>query len=147
MSLNTTQRYLTILIDTLSGLLRYFPRFSIYVEDIRSMLRSITKPNAPLPRQEAAVKVDFRTRPIPGLEQLNSDESTLPLVNEKDKTPTSPSGMGMDKSVPGNALTSPNPLQDRSIDLPLNYEDFFWPYLGTLGYDTDLISDPSHGLL
>jgi hypothetical protein len=52
MSLNTAQRYLKISINTLSGSLQYFLGFSIYVGDIRNMLRSVTEPNAPLPRQK-----------------------------------------------------------------------------------------------
>jgi hypothetical protein len=29
----------------------------------------------------------------------------------------------------------------------MNNKDLFWPYLGTLEYDADLISDSNHGLL
>lgn len=65
MGTETAHRYFTAFIQTLQSLLRYFPRFYIYVNDIRNMLRSIEEPNAPLPTQTASAEVDFRMRRIP----------------------------------------------------------------------------------
>lgn len=65
MATETAHRYFTAFIQTLQSLLRYFPRFYIYVNDIRNMLRSIEEPNAPLPAQTASAEVDFRMRRIP----------------------------------------------------------------------------------
>jgi hypothetical protein len=72
MSPNTARRYFVAFIETLAKLLVYFPRFAIFVNDIRNMLRSIDEPNAPLPAQKASTEVDFRARPVSSEE--NSDE-------------------------------------------------------------------------
>lgn len=70
----TARYYFTAFIKTLQALLRYFPRFYVYVNDIRNMLRSIEEPNAPLPPQIASTEVDFRMRRIPS-EPSSEDES------------------------------------------------------------------------
>lgn len=149
MSPTKAQHYFTIFVDTLARLLRYFPKFSIYVEDIRNMLRSIMEPNAPLPRQKAAVEVDFRARPVPGGERSDGDDSEPPSVVRQNEPPKlgSPSCVNSNNSIPPGALINPSLPADQGVGLPVDSEDLFWPFLGTLDSSTDPISDPSHGLL
>ncbi|KAF2821007.1 hypothetical protein CC86DRAFT_470803 [Ophiobolus disseminans] len=74
MSADTARQYFTVFIRTLAKLLQYFPKFAVFVNDIRNMMRSIEVPGAPLPAQKASTEVDFRARPISSEE--NSDEET-----------------------------------------------------------------------
>lgn len=147
MSPATAQRYFAVFIDTLARLLKYFPRFNIYVEDIRNMLRSITEPNAPLPRQKVAVEVDFRASPVPGGERSDSDEPIPPLAAEQDGARAHSSEPDLDQSMSSHTLFNPSFSNKQSLQTPTDDKTLLWPYLGTADYDLDLISDPSHGLL
>ncbi|KAF3042273.1 hypothetical protein E8E11_007110 [Didymella keratinophila] len=144
MSPATAQRYFAVFIETLVRLLRYFPRFVIYVEDIRNMLRSIADPDAPLPRQKAAVEVDFRARPILGEERSDSDGSTA--AADRDRASPPPSALDLGQTMASNTADLTPPIS-QSVQRPDDDDTHFWPYLGTADYDLDLISDPSHGLL
>lgn len=149
MSPTSAQHYFTVFIETLTRLLRCFPKFSIYVEDIRNMLQSITEPNAPLPRQKASVEVDFTARPVPGGERSDSDEGSPPSAAELDgaRGPVYPPSVDQNKSGPAHASIHPTVLTDPNVALSVDDGDIFWPYLGTTGYNTDVITDPSHDLL
>ncbi|KAJ4982743.1 mucin-desulfating sulfatase (n-acetylglucosamine-6-sulfatase) [Stagonosporopsis vannaccii] len=145
MSPATAQRYFADFIDTLSRLLKYFPRFSIYVEDIRNMLRSITEPNAPLPRQKAAVEVDFRARPITGSERSDSDECTVPTAAERNGTSVPQANSDLNDKT--HIFSTPPVSDGQTFQTPPDETLLLWPYLGTVEYDLDPISDPNHGLL
>lgn len=149
MSPATAQRYFTVFIEALARLLQVFPKFSIYVEDIRNMLQSITEPNAPLPRQKAAVEVDFRARPVPGGEKSDSDESILPSAGEPRgaHAPMPLPDPALSQNMPSDSLMDLSIANNQNAQLPVDNTDLLWPYLGTVDYDSDLISDPSHGLL
>jgi hypothetical protein len=154
MSPSTAQSYFTVFIKTLACLLPYFPKFSIYVEDIRNMLGSITEPDAPLLRQKAAVEVDFRARPVPGGERSDSDESTKktsPSAAEQDGVVAraSTSGVLLDSSdtVRADTLMTGSLQINQGVNLPIDDQELLWPYLGVAEYDTNPITNPSHGPL
>ncbi|KAJ8112763.1 hypothetical protein OPT61_g4946 [Boeremia exigua] len=140
----TAQQYFDVFINALVCLLKYFPKFQIYVEDIRNMLRSITHPNAPLPRQKADVEVDFRARPIPESERSDSGESTVPPAAQQGTTFASPADPNLNQGISSHIFASPAVVDAQALQTRTEYQ---WPYLGTDHYDLDLISDPSHSLL
>lgn len=145
MSPAIAQQYFVDFIETLARLLKYFPRFSIYVEDIRNMLRSITEPNAPLPRQKAAVEVDFRARPVSGSELSDSDEYAGPTAAERNEV-SAPSAVP-DLNQSAHTFSNPPVSDSRALQTTADDQLLLWPYLGTADYGLNSISDPSHGLL
>lgn len=147
MSPTTAQRYFAIFIDTLTHLLEYFPKFRMYVEDIRNMLRSITEPDVPLPPQKAAVEVDFRARPSVVSERSDSDDCIRSTADEREGDPAPPVNSEPNQGTPSHVFFNPSISDIQTLGIPADEQLLFWPYLGTAGYDFDPMSDPSHGLL
>ncbi|KAH6870652.1 fungal-specific transcription factor domain-containing protein [Alternaria rosae] len=143
----TARRYLVAFIATLQSLLSYFPRYAIYVKDIRNMLRSIDEPNVPLPAQKASNEVDFRARIVPSEE--NSDEDNLvseiagSTSNLRDDTAHSTSQTA---EVPVGPLPE---LVETSLHTPstLEEQDHLFADLETSQYNMDLAMDLDQGLL
>ncbi|CAN9305079.1 unnamed protein product [Alternaria alternata] len=147
MKAETARRYLVAFIATLQSLLSYFPRYAIYVKDIRNMLRSIDEPNVPLPAQKASNEVDFRARIVPSEE--NSDEDNLvseiagSTSNVRDDTAHSTSQTA---DVPVGSLPE---LVEMSLHTPstLEGQDHLFADLETSQYNMDLTMDLDQGLL
>ncbi|RYN34688.1 hypothetical protein AA0113_g9126 [Alternaria arborescens] len=147
MKAETARRYLVAFIATLQSLLSYFPRYAIYVKDIRNMLRSIDEPNAPLPAQKASNEVDFRARIVPSEE--NSDEDNLVseiagyTSNVRDNTAHSTSQTA---EVPVGPLSE---LGEMSLHTPstLEGQDHLFADLETSQYNMELTMDLDQGLL
>lgn len=49
--------------------------------------------------------------------------------------------------MPANTLTDTGLLRIERAGMTVSNDGLFWPYVGSMGYDTDLISDLSHDLL
>ncbi|KAH7402353.1 fungal-specific transcription factor domain-containing protein [Phaeosphaeria sp. MPI-PUGE-AT-0046c] len=149
MSPHTARRYFIAFIETLAKLLIHFPRFAIYVNDIRNMLRSIDEPNAPLPPQKASAEVDFRARLVSS-EETSDEEAGANKAREQTSA--------IPHETPHTQTQSPH-VQDigtetmQLIDLsmqaapPLEGDYGLGPYFGAPAYGFDTAYDPDQGLL
>ncbi|KAH7353139.1 fungal-specific transcription factor domain-containing protein [Pyrenochaeta sp. MPI-SDFR-AT-0127] len=153
MSPDIARGYFSVFIAVLTGLTRYFPKFAIYVDDIRNMLRSIDDPGAPLPRQKAPPDVDFRARPVPSDDSEEDESATI----VKNTTLTSPASAftSMDRTLqPDTGITMvPAAMIDESMqthldpNVPPTEPDSLWPYLEATEYGLDGMIDPDQALL
>jgi hypothetical protein len=142
MKAETARRYLVAFIATLQSLLHYFPRYSIYVQDIRNMLRSIDEPNVPLPAQKASNEVDFRARVMPSEE--NSDEDNLADGTAGTATSSRANNLG---SISQTSKISVGPLPG-FVEMPaIEGQDQLFTDLDTSKYDMNLTMDLDQGLL
>ena len=149
MSSDTARRYFIVFIDTLAKLLQYFPRFAVYVKDIRNMLRSIDEPNAPLPAQKASTEVDFRARPVPSEENSDEDNAT-----SQTHVATAAGGESTDQLMPRNV--SPKDLEAQTVidideswfgSLPLEGEYDLGSYFESPEYSMNLRPGSDQGML
>ncbi|OAK99591.1 hypothetical protein IQ06DRAFT_277747, partial [Phaeosphaeriaceae sp. SRC1lsM3a] len=160
MSPNTARRYFIAFIETLAKLLAYFPRFAIYVNDIRNMLRSIDEPDAPLPPQKAATEVDFRARPVSSEERSDEENAAINMASRTragldQKQPTAPTAT---TTTTTTTTTTPN-VQDigtetmELIDLsmqaaPPTEDDYdVASYFGPPQFAFDATTESEQGLL
>ncbi|CAG5156200.1 uncharacterized protein ALTATR162_LOCUS4036 [Alternaria atra] len=148
MKADTARRYFVAFIATLQSLLQYFPRYAIYVNDIRNMLRSIDEPNIPLPAQRASNEVDFRARVIPSSEE-NSDEDDVVNVTADSTLST------RDDTLRPVSPTSEVPVGPLPgfVEMPLHIsrivegQDQFFADLNTPQYNIDPTMNLDQGLL
>lgn len=75
--------YFNAFIETLRRFTQYFPRFNIYLEDIRNMLRSIDDPNAALPRQEHPRDASGTVREVNYTIRYVSEENPEEIVADR----------------------------------------------------------------
>jgi hypothetical protein len=157
MSSETARRYFVAFIKTLESLLPYFPRYAIYVKDIRNMLRSIDEPNAPLPAQKASAEVDFRARRVSSEE--NSDEGNAEIqspstrANNDSRIPSNieASGIGASPGLVDPQLQMPLPMDSQyplfsdlnapQYDIQFNADSdqgLLWDWAGALGFGFDV---------
>ncbi|KAH7067374.1 fungal-specific transcription factor domain-containing protein [Paraphoma chrysanthemicola] len=134
--------YFITFIETLSGLLEYFPRFAFFVQDIRNMLRSIEDPNAPLPAQKASTEVDFRARPVPSEE--NSEEENIGATRSHERGESGTASAQI--PFAGNAA---KPSGAQSLGSNTLVEDDFdlGPYLEMPEYGFGFMNDSDQGQL
>ncbi|KAF9695738.1 hypothetical protein EKO04_006113 [Ascochyta lentis] len=92
--------------------------------------------------QNAKLRLESSTKPTPGGERSDSDES-IPQLAEYNGTHPPVLERGLDQST----LVNPPLLDNESILLPEDDTGLFWPYLGALEPDSNLIPDPNNGLL
>jgi hypothetical protein len=141
------RRYFVAFIETLAKLLVYFPRWVIFVNDIRNMLRSIDEPNAPLPAQKASTEVDFRARPVSSEE--TSDEEHAGVQTQK-TAPALPSGVApvFDHRV-SEIGTEASDIIDLSMQatMPMEQEFTFGTFLESPLYNFDSAEISDQGLL
>lgn len=157
MSPNTARRYFIAFIETLAKLLTYFPRFAIYVNDIRNMLRSIEEPNAPLPPQKAATEVDFRARPVSSEERSDEENAAINMAGQTragsdQKQPTATMATTATTTTQPNVQdigTETMELIDLSMQAAPSMEDDYdvASYFGPPQFAFDATTESEQGLL
>lgn len=150
MNVKDTRRYFVAFIETLQLLLQYFPRYSIYVNDIRKMLRSIDEPNAPLPPQKASVEIDFRARPVSSEESSdeNGNTSHIHIMATQPEAAIRHAPSQNIRPRPGTNLMMGG-ATDPSLQVPdfAEVENTQFPDLDMLHYGMDFAADPTQDLL
>ncbi|KAI8943858.1 hypothetical protein NX059_001830 [Plenodomus lindquistii] len=139
--------YLETFVLVLSKLLSYFPRFKVYVNDIKNMLRSIRHPGVPMPRQVAAAEVDFRERLLSETEQASDEEPLEQGVTRNQTAAVDPQGNHLPHIVhPTINFTQHTALQQ---NLPSqSYQNALsWPYFGPIGSSMNETEDATDGIL
>ncbi|KAF2855366.1 hypothetical protein T440DRAFT_210279 [Plenodomus tracheiphilus IPT5] len=148
MSPQIAHSFFKTFITVLEKLLQYFPKFMVYVEDIKNMQKSIEHPNVPMPRQVAAADIDFRARPIPEPEEASEEDVSKGLripIPSSTMASQGSSLSGLVKTALHVHDQSGSPQRDSSAQTYL--EGLSWPYFGPMGSTLGVEGDPMDGLL